>query len=367
MSVGAAAVDPGTEAGPVAEWRRWALAPPGAHGAVLATATLKDSAADFVVSERLGFAPDGGGAHLLLEVRKSGCDTLQVARALARHAGCAPRDVGFAGLKDRIALATQWFSVPAQRPAGDWHGHAGPGFEVRLAAPHSRKLRRGALVGNDFRIVLRDCTVEAAALATRLAAIAGRGVPNYFGPQRFGRDGGNLDAVAHWCGTGRLPAGREPRAFVISAARALCFNALLAERVAMGSWDRLLPGEFVNLDGRNSYFVAADIDAALVARLERHDLHPTGPLAGRGPVPESAAGALEKEVLDGFARLRARLETAGVEAARRALRVRPQGLRGECAGGQLTLEFGLPAGAYATAVVREIAATRATRAEVEDA
>ena len=348
-------------------WRQLALAPPFALGGPLARALLKDSAADFEVRERLKFAADGGKEHLLLEVRKTGRDTLSVARALARHAGVAAREVGFAGLKDRVAVTTQWFSVPARLSRDAWAGVAGPGFEVLAVEPHSRKLRRGALAGNGFRIVLRDFHVAPEVLAARLAAIELRGVPNYFGAQRFGRGGSNLEAIARWCEGRALPVAREPRAFVYSAARALVFNALLAARVLDGSWERVLAGEFVNLDGRNSYFVATEPDATLAARLLLHDIHPTGPLPGAGEHPGQAVGALEAEIEASFGGLTGLLAGAGLEAARRPLRVRPQNLKAVAAGALLTLEFDLPSGAYATALVRELAASAPLELEVDDA
>lgn len=336
-------------------WHRLALAPPRALGAPRVRGRLKASAGDFHVEERLGFAPDGGGAHVLLQVGKTDANTLYVARQLARAAGLRPHDVGFAGLKDRRAVATQWFSVPAGREARDWTGFEGPGFRVIGAHPHSRKLRRGALAGNRFRVVLRDLDGDLDDLERRLERVAASGVPNYFGPQRFGRDGANLEAVARWLAGERLPADREARAFVLSAARALAFNAVLAERVAAGSWDCLLPGEVVNLDGSASVFAAADIDAELAARCASFDVHPTGPLPGReGLRPGAAAGAVEATALAPLGRLVAALEEAGAEASRRPLRVRPTGLEHLPGPGEVTLVFDLPRGAFATAVLAEL-------------
>jgi tRNA pseudouridine13 synthase len=352
---------------PPGAWRAAALAPPCAHGGPAGTARLKAAEEDFVVEERLGFAADGGVAHLLLKVEKRGRDTLAVARELARLAGAAPRDVGFAGLKDRLAVATQYFTVPAPRPPRELAGCEGPGFRILEAAPHSRKLRRGALAGNAFVLVLRELDAAPEVLAERLARIAAAGVPNYFGMQRFGRDGSNLDSVARFDAGEGLPRAREARAFVLSAARSLIFNAVLARRVADGSWDRLLAGELVNLAGKNSWFAAGAIDAELEARLARRDIHPTGPLAGRGPAPSAEAGALEAEVLAGFGTLPAALEREGLEAARRPLRLCPEDFRAVAEHGTLRLEFRLPPGAYATAVVRELVATPDTPLEPEDA
>jgi tRNA pseudouridine13 synthase len=350
-----------------ASWRAAALTPPYAHGGPAGSARLKAATEDFVVEERLGFEADGGVAHLLLKVEKRGRDTLSVARELARLVGAAPRDVGFAGLKDRLAVATQYFTVPAPRLPSALAGTEGAGFRILSAEPHSRKLRRGALAGNGFVVVLRELEAPAGLLAARLDAVAAAGVPNYFGPQRFGRDGSNLDSVARFAAGEGLPRAREPRAFVLSAARSLIFNALLARRVADGSWQRLLSGELVNLAGRNSWFAAGAIDAELEARLARRDLHPTGPLAGRGAGPADAAAALEAEVLAGFGPLPAALEREGLEAARRALRLWPEDFRAVAESGTLRLEFRLPPGAYATAVIRELVVTPDPPLEPEDA
>ena len=145
------------------------------------------------------------------------------------------------------------------------------------------------------------------------------------------------------------------------------FNAVLGERVADGSWDRLLEGECVNLDGRMSWFAAGAIDATLEERLARHDIHPTGLMAGRGTGPAGAAAALEARVLERFGALPGLLESEGLEAARRPLRLRPAEFHAEPGAGTLTLAFRLPPGAYATAVIREILATDAAPTEFDDA
>jgi tRNA pseudouridine13 synthase len=214
---------------------------------------------------------------------------------------------------------------------------------------------------------LREVAVAPELLDARLAAVAAGGVPNYFGPQRFGRDGSNLDAIAAWLAAGRLPRGREGRAFVLSAARSLLFNAVLAARVADGSWNRLLDGECINLDGRNSWFVADAIDATLEERLQRHDVHPTGPLVGRGRGPVGTVAELEAGVLEPFAALQQRLDEHGLEAARRALRLVPSQFHAARDGTTLTLGFSLPAGAYATALIREVLGTAQPLQESDDA
>ena len=257
---------------------------PCAHGGPAGRAQLRAAPEDFLVQEWLGWEADGAGDHLLLTVRKRGSNTLWVAKQLARLGKLDPRDVGFAGLKDRDAVAEQSFTVPARSAIGEsWVGVNGEGFEVVGCARHRRKLKRGALKGNDFTITLRGFSGDAPLLEQRLQSIAVAGVPNYFGPQRFGRDGSNLRTVLAWFAEGVAPTDRWQRGFALSAARAAIFNAVVARRVGDGTWNQLLPGEIVNLDGSGSVFVAEVLDAALEDRCARLDIHPTGPMWGDTP------------------------------------------------------------------------------------
>jgi tRNA pseudouridine13 synthase len=307
------------------------------------------------VEERLGFDADGGSAHQLLHVEKTDANTLFVARALARAAGVRAAEVGFAGLKDRRAVARQWFSVPARRPVADWDEFSGLGFRVCEAHAHSRKLRRGALAGNRFVVTVRGLAGERDALAPALERIGLRGVPAYFGAQRFGREGSNLAAIAAWAGGTPLPRDREQRSFVLSAARSLLFNAVLAERVRRGTWDTLLPGELVNHDGTGSVFPAEVVDAALHARCAAMDVHPTGPLEGEdGPRPGGEAAQTEAQALAPLAHVAALLAGAKVEAARRALRTPVRTLEWSLSGDVLRVSFELGRGAFATSVMREV-------------
>jgi tRNA pseudouridine13 synthase len=256
-------------------WRALALDPPRALGAPVASGRVRSEPEDFVVDELLGFPPAGEGPHCLLRVRKRGANTEWVARELARHGGCRPFDVGFAGLKDRHAVTTQWFTVPrGKRAPGDWLGVSGEGYAVLEAHAHQRKLPRGALAGNHFELRIRDVAGDRDALAARLADLGRLGAPGYFGPQRFGHGLSNL---------ARIAAGdfRTDRAFGLSAARSLVFNAVLARRVADGSWATLEAGDVANLDGKGSVFDVVAPDEALHARVAALDVHPTGPM-GRG-------------------------------------------------------------------------------------
>ncbi len=335
-------------------WRRLAIHPLRAVEPPAGSARLRLQPEDFEVHEELGFAASGQGEHVLLQVRKRLANTAWVARELARLAGVRHVDVGYAGLKDRNAVTTQWFTVPSRRrdPAS-WVGTGGEGYEVIAATAHARKLPRGALAGNRFRIVLRDFVGEAVQLERRVAVIAVAGVPNYFGPQRFGRDLGNLRGVF---ADATSDAAALERGFELSALRSFLFNAVLAARVARADWCRLQLGERANLDGSNSSFVVPALDESIATRLAALDIHPTGPLYGRGESGVSGdVAALEAEVIGGFPQVVARLQRDRLEASRRPLRVAVRDLELSWIDGSTpVLSFRLRPGSFATTVLREL-------------
>ena len=332
---------------------------PAAHGPPPLGGRIRVAAEDFVVEELLGFEPDGAGGHVLLSVEKRGANTGWVAAQLARTAGVQARDVGYSGQKDRHALTRQSYSLPwpVAAPLDACLAFSGEGYRVLSAARHGRKLRPGSHRGNRFAIRVRDldADADAAAIDTRLRVIADQGVPNYFGPQRFGREAGNLTRARAWAQDGHAPRDRVQRGFALSAARSEIFNRVVAERVRRGDWSRLLPGEAVMLDGRRSFFAAPEIDALLEDRCRRMDVHPSGPMWGRG---ESAATGAAREVEDaivggepGLARL---LESERLEQERRSLRLPVRSLRWTHEADGLLLEFELPRGTFATAVLHEL-------------
>jgi len=339
-----------------------------AHGAPLATGVLRSVPEDFQVCEWLGFEPDGAGEHVLLTVRKRNANTLWVARALARQAQVPPRDIGFAGLKDRDAVTEQAFTVLSKMSAEDWLGFKGDGFEVIAAQRHKRKLKRGAHKGNDFRIVVREAALDPIALRERLEAIRVLGVPNYFGPQRFGRSGGNLALAREWFQKGTAPRDRAQRGFALSAARSALFNATLAARVAQGTWGTLLDGDVANLDGSGSVFDVASVDAVLRDRCSKLDIHPTGPLWGHGELrTQGSVAEFEREIPEPFEGLRQGLAAGGLTQERRALRSTVYDLAWELDGAMLRLEFRLHRGAFATAVLNEVVTANLLAEEGEDA
>jgi tRNA pseudouridine13 synthase len=333
-------------------WVAAALDPPRAFGSPLGTGLLRAQPDDFVVEEDLGFAPAGTGQHVLLKVRKRDANTQWVARELARICRSRPMDVGFAGLKDRRSVAVQWFTVPKSAQSLEaWTTVQTPEFEILEAHAHTRKLPRGALAGNGFVIRVRDVNVTDQQLAERVGLISQRGVPNYFGPQRFGRQGSNLAKIS-----AGLRALRTPeRGFVLSAARSLIFNAALAERVRDGSWDRLETGDVANLDGRGSVFSVDAVDATLTDRCLQLDIHPSGPMWGRGsPMTKERVFELESSVGVQFPEAAALVQEAGMDQERRGLRLAIRNLEWTREPDAIVLRFRLTRGSFATTVLREL-------------
>ncbi|WP_343625896.1 tRNA pseudouridine(13) synthase TruD [Roseateles puraquae] len=310
---------------------------PRAYPASGATAMLKAFNEDFVVTELPLQLPTGAGEHVWLEVEKNGANTAFVAERLAEAAGVQTWDVGYAGLKDRHAITRQWFSL--YLPKGetpDLTALQHPEFKVLSQSRHVKKLRPGDLRGNHFRILLRDVTGSREAIEANLRAVAAQGVPNYFGAQRFGHDGGNVEQ-------GRAMLAREIRVrnpkkkgIYLSAVRSFVFNEVLGLRIQQGLWGQTLPGDVMDAAGR-----------------------PTGPLWGRGRVTTAdEAQTLENGVAARHATLCDGMEHAGLDQERRALVAHPADLAWDWPqADQLVLSFSLPAGTFATSVLSEILAT----------
>lgn len=333
-----------------------ALLGPTAWGEPCGTAVLKHSAEDFQVNEVLDIPLSGAGEHLWLWVEKRGLNTEDAARRLARAAGVPLKAISYAGLKDRQALTRQWFSLHLPGKADpDLAAAEGDDLRILERTRHSRKLQRGAHAANGFIIRLTALDADREALEQRLRQIAAGGVPNYFGLQRFGFDGGNLHEARHWAAQGSLPEQRNRRSRVLSAARSYLYNRVLALRVAEGSWNRACPGDLLAFTDSRSHFLAGETECA-DPRLAALDLHPTGPLFGRGELRTGGATlALESSVQAAEELLASWLANADLEQDRRILRLPIVGLAWHYLGNDtLQLEFVLPAGCFATVVVREL-------------
>jgi tRNA pseudouridine13 synthase len=328
------------------------------HGVPAATGVIKANPEDFVVVEDLGYGADGEGEHLLVRIRKVGANTRFVAEALAKYLGIHQRDMSYAGMKDRHAVTEQTlcFRLPGNAMP-DLRGFALEGVEILEVARHKRKLRIGALAGNAFRLVIRQIS-DRDAVETRLTQIRDAGVPNYFGEQRFGRNGNNLIMAEKWARNEIVMRDRNKRSLLLSAARSALFNQVTSARLQQqGGLSQVMSGDALQLTGRGSWFVAQpeELDA-LQARVDQHQLRITAPLPGCGEAgPQADALAFEQQALAEATLLLSLITRERVDAARRAMLVVPRDL---CWNwwDEVTLEmsFWLPAGSFATSVVREL-------------
>jgi len=324
-------------------------------GAPQAAGIIRKSPEDFVVEEIPRVQPSGSGGHLWLWVEKRGANTEWVARELARAVGCAARDVGYAGLKDRHAVSRQWFSVPVGENTRENLGNARiEDVSILASSLHARKLKRGTLDGNRFRLGIRNFTGDENQTVERLERIRATGVPNYFGPQRFGNRGQNVEQGYRLL-TDNTRLQRHKKSIYLSAIRSFLFNQVLAERVRRGDWNRIIDGDLAMLDGTQSIFPCENPGADIEDRVRRLDIHPTGPMPGeKGAWPTNLALDVEQAVLGNWPQLTEVLKAQRVQADRRSLRLYPAELEWTFADGGLALSFVLPPGSYATIVLREI-------------
>ncbi len=327
-----------------------------ADGGPVIHAQFRQQPQDFQVREELSFSLTGEGEHACVLIQKTGANTEWVARQLAQFAGVSARQVSYAGLKDRHAVTEQWFSVHLpKRQAPTWEDFAAEGCQILETTWNNKKLRRGALRCNHFRIVLRDIKGEQDQVAERLAAIRASGFPNYFAEQRFGHNGNNLAEARQLFASGKRIRPSHKRGLWLSAARSWLFNRVLDKRVQLNNWQQVICGDVAVLEGTHSLFVAGD-EADLLSRSEQLDIHPSGPLWGVGENRVQGVPAqLEQQALEPFQDWCHGLESYKTRMDRRALRCVAQDLELETLDDStLVLHFSLPSGSYATALLREI-------------
>lgn len=321
------------------------------------TAVIRARPEDFQVREELGFEPSGAGEHAFLYLEKRALNTSELIARVAQVSGVAPQHIGFSGLKDRNALTQQWVSVGlAGAPDPDWSQLEVAG-EVRLlhVARHIRKLKRGVHRVNHFQLTLRDVAGSRPALESALEHVRAMGVPNYFGEQRFGREGSTLRQARLAIGA-RRRLSRRQRSLYYSALRAYLFNTVLAKRVAEGTWNEVQAGDACLLHGTRSLFCCEAVDEGMQNRARSGDVHPALPLWGRGQVI-SSAGQFERHraILNDDAAVCEYLEQAGLALGWRASRLLPDDFCWQfCDDGTLQLNFALGPGGYATAVLAEL-------------
>ena len=317
------------------------------------TALLKAECADFVVKENLGYSMAGEGEFVAVRVRKTDANTLFVGEKLAQFAGISARNMSYAGLKDRRAVTEQWFSLQMPgKTTPDFGDFQLEGIEILEVTRHNRKIRTGSLDGNYFEILLRDA-LETDDLKVRLENLSKFGFPNYFTEQRFGRDGHNLTQALRWAKGEIEVKDRKKGSFYLSAARSEVFNLVVSERLKQGVANRVLPNDIVQLSGSHSWFVADEKEDlnVLQLRLEQGDLQLTAPLIGETAQP---ACSLENDIVQQHQDIVNLMKQERLKPARRPLLMKPKDFNWQFEETGLRLKFYLPAGSYATALVREL-------------
>lgn len=307
----------------------WPKAYPETH----ASGMLKVENADFRVTEIPLALPSGEGEHIWLYIEKNGANTAYVAQCLADFAGVQEMDVGYAGLKDRYAITQQWFSIyfpKGEEP--DFLSFQHDEFRVLQQTRHIKKLRPGDLLGNRFDLLLRDVTGDQELMNANLEQIKALGIPNYFGAQRFGHGGANVEQGRQMLAREIRVRNRKKKAIYLSSVRSFVFNEILAERIHRGLWGQTLEGDQLT-------------EQAI----------PTAALWGRGRTTSSGEAAqLENEIATKHSELCEGMEHAGLNQDRRALAAKPEKMSWEwCENQQLRLSFFLSGGYYATSLLRE--------------
>ena len=318
---------------------------------------LKAEPSHFIVEELPLYVPGGSGPHLYVSLTREGWTTRQVVDALAHLYGIHPRDVGYAGLKDRHARCTQAFSLPSLDAEDAERIEQALPFQVHWARRHTNKLKVGHLLGNRFRIRITglDVPVEEALDRSRAiaAAIARRGVPNFYGAQRFGIGGANV-AKGREVVLGRGPhRDRWLQRLLVSAYQSHLFNVYLGRRIALGLFDRLLRGDIAKKADTGGMFQVTDA-AQDQPRYQRGEIHFTGPIYGKKMwAAQDAAGDLEAGVLADAGLTLEDFRRARTDGTRRPARLWLPEIGLAPGEDCLDLDFCLPKGAYATVVLRE--------------
>ncbi len=362
------------------------------YGNAVGYADLKQHMQDFIVEEQLGFEPSGAGEHIFLWLEKTNLNTAFVAESLAKFSKLHLRDITYAGRKDKFALTRQWFGVHiANKKEPNWDDFKLDGAKILKVTRNDRKLRVGVLKGNSFELILRnlrpnidhdtefDTEPFSKALTHRLELIKQYGAPNYYGSQRFGeiristnalepthsepatnaqnlRQGGNL-ALAEKLINGEVIRNRNKRSMAISALRSWFFNEIIHERIEQQRFNKALLGDAMQLSGSNSFFVFEDEaeQAIILKRLAEFDINITAPLWGDGKLHTSkAAKKLELTRAEQFPDIIQTLNALGLKQERRAIRIIPQDFTWQIEDNALKMQFSLPAGCFATSIVREL-------------
>ena len=325
---------------------------------------LRTEPEDFIVQELPAYEPSGEGEHLIIEITKRQITTQAIAGELARLLECPLDAVGFAGMKDRQAVTTQRFSVPADAAVDKLQECSA---QVRILGLHRNKIRKGHLLGNRFRIRVRQAHPDWKSRCQEIGSLlASRGFPNFYGPQRFGREGGNAAIGEKALKTGKLFGPKWRRWLMISALQSQLFNEYLCQRIADGLFSTALSGDVFGHLPRGGVFVSTAPEEEQ-PRLDSFEISPMGPIYGY-KMMKAKDRALRREEdllaargidLESFRALKA-------EGSRRRIRLRPENFYLETQDGDPLFCVDLPAGTYATVFLNEFMKTADCQGEESD-
>jgi tRNA pseudouridine13 synthase len=326
------------------------------NGKPTATGKIKAQPEHFQVNEILGYEFAGSGEHLMVRIRKTGENTSFVANELAKACGVKSKDVSWAGLKDRHAVTEQWLSI--HLPKGDMPDFSEflkqyPSIEILETTRHNKKLRPGELSGNQFSVTLSEVS-DVADVLKRLESIEETGVPNYFGSQRFGNQGNNLEEARRWGKENVRTRNQNKRSMLLSAARSWIFNNILSERIEQNLFTQVVEGDVLQAGSEQAQVDTANLEAMNQA-VSASEMNITAAMAGDNALPTKArALELEQPHLDAEPDLMALICGNRMRHDRRAISLKAQELSWSSEGDCVTLKFSLDAGCFATAIVREL-------------
>ncbi len=315
---------------------------------------LKVQNSDFRVDEIMPIQTSGEGEHLWMLIEKDGANTDWVAQQLAKHAGLKSMAVSYAGMKDRHAVTTQWFSLhlPGMEDP-DFSTLETDEFKVLKMSRHDRKLKRGALSGNRFQIRITDLSGDIDSIEEKLQKIKNNGVPNYFGEQRFGREMGNLFKAEKMFNRELKKIKKQQRGLYLSSARSWIFNQILSARIQQKNWLVPMRGEVYMLNGKSACFVSENNEIEN-SRLMNREINLTACLWGEGEsMAKSEVLELENKVADEYKNFAEGLASARLKQERRSMRLVPENLSWKMIDDSLEINFDLPAGTFATMLLRE--------------
>ena len=331
---------------------------------VNAYGVIRQSTEDFKVTEINTIDFTGNGEHLWLYLQKTDSNTDWVAKQLAKICQIPPSQVGYAGLKDRQAVTTQWFSIQLPKVNETEQIQAALPEELLIlkSCRHNKKLKTGGLKGNHFKLLIRNIQGDKQAIEKNIDQLVKQGVPNYFGSQRFGHNMGNVQRAIDWFDGKFRPKNRNLKSLLLSTARSWIFNHIVAERIKTGHWLKPLPGDIYQLDGSHSWFLDDSEKAQIIKRLKSQDIHITAALWGEDSLQSQADTAiLEKTIANRFPEILIGMSQHRLKHDRRACRITVADLEYQWLKENLQIQFTLGAGSYATAVLREIINTSSNR------